>query len=489
MAKITALPVAGPLLGNEALPIVQGAETRRATLDQFAGMLAEFETAREQIRARALLYGIANLADARLFAAEATELAFADGFYREGYTRRPGINQVTNWFAYGDPAAASGRGLPVFGSTAPMLYRPTEGDATFVVEADVPAHNGALQVLASFVGPVLENRVTVYRNEVGIYALQVYNNEQGLQVAAGPTDLTARRMRVAVTIGAGSVSASFDGRPPITIRAKQPAQLLRLWFGTLAQGNGGVLAGYVTRAAFVPYRVSGALLRSMSGGPVTDDEITQLIDQKITTHDNDDRAHALEVTRRAVELADSKTGLWTVKAADGFTGADGSALGNSEVGAIPWVSASGLVRKGGRVQHPTNGFGGAWLNSGAKDGQVEGDLYAGAGEASLYFRINAATSAFFLLQRNGDGGITLNHISGATTTRLAPLLSVPVVAGERFKVRFIGPRIWVFRVVAGEETLLLDVTNTALVNETIHGVRLNGGGSVDSFRVLAREAI
>lgn len=221
---------------------------------------------------------------------------------------------------------------------------------------------------------------------------------------------------------------------------------------------------------------------------MTDEEVTQLIDQKIRTHDNNLEAHDLEATRRQGELADSKTGLWSVKAADTFAGADGSALGNAETGGMPWISPAGLVRKGGRMQHPTGGFGGAWLNSGAKDGQIEADLYPGTKEASLYARLNAATTQWLLLQVAADGTITLNIQFGGTF-RLAPPVALPIVQGARFKIRLVGARIWVFRTVAGVETLLFDVTEPRLMNETIHGARLDGGGSIDNFRILNREAL
>jgi hypothetical protein len=441
-----------------------------------------------RIEARGLLYGLPKDADRRLFAAEGEEAAFADDFYRRGF-RATKLSQVEGVEVPNGMPPIDGRGLLITGDAAFGLYRPNTGDVTVIVEADMPAFDGSVKVLASYVGSLLTENVNINRNGAGTYTMQVVRTGEETLFVAGPTDPTARRMRVAFSIGANRTRVSFAGGGVLSINAPRPVELLRLWLGRLAVGNGNPLDGYITRHALYFHSVSDETLRQMAGAPVTDDEITTLIDQKITTHDNDDRAHALEVTRRAVELADSKTGLWTVKAADSFAGADGSALGNSEVGGIAWASPAGLVRKGGRIQHPTNGFGGAWLNSGAKDGQVEADLYPGTSEASLYFRLNAATTQWLLLQRSADGGITLNLQFEGQTTRLAPLLALPVVAGERFKVRFVGPRIWVFRVVAGEEALLFDVTESRLMNETIHGVRLNGGGSVDNFRVLGREAI
>lgn len=224
---------------------------------------------------------------------------------------------------------------------------------------------------------------------------------------------------------------------------------------------------------------------------MTDEEITSLInekiDQKIKTHDNDRKAHELAEARLAAELTDSKTGLWSIRAADTFSAADG-ALGNTEAGGLAWQQ-NGLVRKDNRLKHPTGGFASAWLLAGVKDGQVEADLYPGTNEAAIYVRLNASLTQWVLLQRRDDGAITLNLQYGGQTTRFAPPVYIPVEAGERFKVRFVGPRIWAFRVLGGVETLLFDVTESRLMNETTHGIRLNGGGSADNFRILEREAI
>lgn len=454
--------------------------------DVFAGLIANRQDVRARMEARGLLYGITNANDARLFAAEATELAFADDYYRTGFVTEK-LASMVGWETSGSPPI-DGRGLFISGNGAAGILRPTNGDVTVIVEADMPAYDATTKVLASYVGSALSDNVNIIRSDTGIYAMQLVRQGQGTLQVVGPTDLSARRMRVAFSIGSRETRVSFAGGNVLTIVSLPPVQLLRLWFGRLALGNGNPLEGYITRAGIFPHTVSNSLLQAMSGGSVTDDEVTQLIDQKIRTHDNNNEAHELEALRRQAELADSKTGLWSVKAADTFAGADGTALGNAETGGMAWTSPAGLVRKTGRVQHPTGGYGGAWLQSGAKDGQVEADLYPGTKEASLYVRLNAATTQWILLQRNADGGITLN-IQIGTTIRLAPLLSVPVVAGERFKVRFVGPRIWVFRGLAGVETLLFDVTEPRLMSETIHGVRLDGGGSADNFRVLNREAL
>lgn len=448
------------------------------------------ETARNTLRteARALIYGIPDRETGRLFAAEGTELAFADNFYREGYLQED-LSQINGWKVNNGPATIDGRGLLVTGNVTPEILMPTTGDVTIVAEVDMPALNALTKVLVSYVGADIFSNVIVYRNDAGYYQMQVVRPGEATLTATGPQDATARRMRFALTIGATTTRISFAGQTVLQITTPRPAVLNRLWLGRQALGYGNSLEGRIVRLATFPFSVDNDLLRTMAGGPVNDYEISELIDQRIRTHDNDSAAHELDASRRRLELADSKTGIWTIKAADTFSGVDGSALGNSETGGLTWTTPAGLVRKGGRVRHPSDGYGGAWLNSGVFDGQVEADLYPGTSEASLYARLNAATTQWILLQRAADGGISLNIQFGGTTTRLAPLLSRPVVAGERYKIRFIGPRIWVFRVVSGVEELLFDVTESRLSTEVIHGVRLNGGGSIDNFRILQREAI
>lgn len=487
MAKISQLPAAGPLIGNEALPIVQGDESRRVTFDQFRDMLDQSEAARERIRARALLFGIANAAEARLFAAEATEVSFADAVFRSGYASASTFAALPSADVSGDPPIG-GLGVALSDAVTVGLFRPAMGDVTVIVELDVPAFDGTAIYLASFVGDMLESRVAVYRSDTGIFALQVYHPVLGLRYVAGPQDSNARRIRVAFTVGPKLTRVSFDGGAVLSVAIDRPPTLLRLWMGRLSRGYLPAMKGYCIRAAIYPRTVSDTLLMQMAGGPVTDDEIAATVAQTLAAHDHDIDSHGLTPLRQQVDLAESKTGLWSIKAADSFTGNDGSALGNAEVGGLAWQH-NGLVRKGGRIQHPSGGYASAWLDTGNADGQVEADLYPGTSEASLYARLNATQTQWLLLQRASDGSVTLNLQFAGQTTRLAIPVAIPVVAGERFKMRFIGPRIWVFRIVDGVETLLFDVTEKRLMTEKIHGVRLNGGGSADNFRILARESI
>jgi len=219
---------------------------------------------------------------------------------------------------------------------------------------------------------------------------------------------------------------------------------------------------------------------------VTDAEIETLIDEKIRVHDQDPYAHALAELQLRLQLAESKTGMWSVVAADTFAGS--GALGSTPVGNLPW-STNGLERVNDRIRHPTDGFAAAWLNAAMADGQIEANLYPGGNEASLYVRLNAALNQWLILQRSSTGSIRLFIQWAGTTIPLVPAVSRPVVDGERYKIRFLGADIWVFRMFDGEEEFLFSVSESRLSGETIHGIRLNGGGSVDDYKILKREAI
>ncbi len=487
MSKITALPAAGLLTGDEFLPLVQEGETRRATLDQFGGMLSRYEAARERIRARALLFGITSQAEARLFAAEAIETSFADHVYRHGYSQSA-LADFAGWEVYGGPFLIDGRGLHVANGITPAIGISSPGEVTVIVEADVPAFDGTSKVLASYVGDMIESRVALYRSDTGIWAGLLYHPTEGMKFVPGPYSPGAGRMRAAFTVSDKLTRFCFGGGEILSIATKRPPTLLRLWLGWSALGFGSALDGQFVRAAIYPHGVTDEQLRAMTGGPALDDETTTLIDSRIRTHDNDRDAHELAVLRRQSELADSKTGTWTLRAADSFTGTDGSAMGNTEVGNLPW-SAGTLVRKGGRMRDKNDGFAGSFITTGYADGQIEADLYPGSSEASLQFRMNAATSMCWLLQRTADGGVTLFIQWQGATLRATQPIAVPVQLGERYKVRFIGPRIWVFRIYGGVETLLFDVTDARLMTETLAGIRLNGGGSADNFLYRSREAL
>lgn len=469
--------------------------TAAADIPAFSALISAGMEKRARLEARAALYGIADEATARLWGAEATEVAFSDDVYRDGYATAASFSALPDIDTAG-PVPIDGRGLLVEGETAVGVVRPAPGDVTFIVEVDMPAFDGTqstdgtLRVLGSYVGDVLESRVVVFRSVTGIYALQVYNGVQGIQTIGDLQDYSARRMKVAVTVGPKLTKASFDGRPPVASVADHPATLLRLWFGRLAKGQGDPLNGRVLRSAIYPFAVDDELLRAMSGADVTDDEVTALIEERIATHDSDSAAHGLVVTRADLERADSKTGLWTTKAADDFNGADGP-LTTTPTGGFAWTAIGGnqLSRIGNVARTPDNTLRGSYVQAGVPNGQVEADLAPGNNEASLYIRFQS-NGNYLLLQRKPEGFIGLyRFVSGASTIISPASIYRAVVAGERFKVRFVGPRIWVFRVVSGVEELLFDVTEPAFQTVGSHGLRLAGTGSADNFRILNREAL
>ncbi|WP_294275776.1 hypothetical protein [uncultured Sphingomonas sp.] len=484
MAKISQFPAAGPLLGDEALPIVQGNESRRVTLDRFRDLLDKSEGARERIRARAFVYGIANPAEARLFAAEATELSFADEVYRHGYAQAPSFAALPGAEIYGAPPI-TGRGVRLSDAATIGIGRPVSGDVTVMVEIDMPAFNGDAVTLASFVGDMIESRVAIYRSDTATYALQLQHPVQGLTFVPGPQDYAARRMRVAFCIGQKMTRVSFDGGPVTTLVADRPPSLLRLWLGRLAFGYIPALDGYCVRAMIYSRSVGDALLREIAGGEIVDDEVAMLVDQKIASHDHDQDGHDLALLRQQADLTESKTGLWTVRAADTFTRSDGP-LGKTEIGGMTW--SQNLAVRGNRIREPNGGFAGAFFDTGYADGQLEADLYPASGEASLYFRLDGG-SRYWLLQRTPDGGLALYIAFDADPVPVGQPYAVPVRDGDRFKVRLVGARIWVFHIFGGVETLVYDITDTRCLTYTSVGVRLNGGGSADNIRFLSREAI
>ncbi len=487
MARLSALPAATPLVGNEVLPVVQDGQTRGATVASFQSMLVDAAAFRDRAAARGLLYGLAADRDRRLFAAEAIESAFADGVYRSGFTPAADFAGLGDVDVDGAPLQIDGRGLLVNGNVAAGLVRPASGDVTVAIEVDMPAHDGKLRVLAAYVGSILESRVAVYRSDTGTYALQL-QNAAGFQFVPGPTDLTARRMRVAFTIGAKMTRASFAGGPVVSIVADRPTGLLRLWMGRLAKGVGEPLNGRVLRVARLPFEVSDATLRALSGEPMTDDEVMGLIDQRLATRDND--ATSPDAITSRADLIEAKTGLWTPAAADPFTGADG-VLTTAPTGGQAWVAVSGnpLHRIGGVARTPDGALRGTYLATGVRDGQLEADLQPGTAEASLYLRFQS-NGNYLLFQRKPEGFVGLwRFVNGASVIISPPATYRPVVAGERFKVRFVGPRIWAFRVVDGTEEPLFDVTENAFLTSGNHGLRLAGTGSADNFRLLQREAL
>ena len=222
---------------------------------------------------------------------------------------------------------------------------------------------------------------------------------------------------------------------------------------------------------------------------MTDEETLALINQQIRVHDHDPDAHALENLRLRVELAESIAGMWNVKAADPFNGADGP-LTTAPTGGQAWTAIGGaqLSRINNVARTPDGALRGTYLQAAAPDGQVEADLSPGDGEASIYIRFQS-NGNYLLLQRKPGGFIGLYRFVGGPSSIIFPAIYRPVIAGERFKVRFVGDRIWVFRIVNGVEELLVDFVEPMFATAGSHGLRLSGTGSADNFRILQREAI
>lgn len=226
--------------------------------------------------------------------------------------------------------------------------------------------------------------------------------------------------------------------------------------------------------------------------PQVDEEIIALVEQRVTTHDNDPEAHGLAVLRRQVELIDSCTGLWSLSAADPFDGPDGL-FTTAPTGGQTWTAIGGsqLSRAGGKAVTSDGNLRGTYLVASVPNGQVEADLASGSGasEASLYIRFQS-NGNYLLLQRKPDGFVGLFRVVGGVTAVISPpSIARPVMVGERFKVRFVGSKIWVLWVAGGVEELLFDVTEAQFATAGSHGLRLLGTGSADNFRILKREAL
>lgn len=415
-----------------------------------------------------------------------------------------GTDGILLWGAQFEPGGVASDLVPTTttaatseGDNAALLFAP-DGDFTVFVEADVPALAGAANILASVVGPVLEARIVIYRNEPGAYVLQVYNSG-GLLTATAQSEPGAHRVRAAFSSEAGQTRACFNGGDIVTITAPRPFGLLRAWAGALALNQGDELDGDV-RSLLVHRRAStDTELRRMTLDPSTllssdisrnERVVTALIEEALTAHGNDQQPHDLPRIKRTADLAEAKTGLWSVVASDTFTGANG-ALTTTETGAKTWIALGGnaIHRIGGVAKSPDGSLRGTAFLTGFKDGQLEADLNPGTSHAGLYFRWDSIGNHLYI-QRNADGAIAISKFIGGAVTLLAQTAYPIFVAGERWKIRYVGPRVWVFRIVAGVETLIFDVTETQWQDKTGVGIRLESAtATADNFRVLGREAL
>ncbi|MFQ3666189.1 MAG: hypothetical protein SNJ79_09210, partial [Sphingomonadaceae bacterium] len=94
-----------------------------------------------------------------------------------------------------------------------------------------------------------------------------------------------------------------------------------------------------------------------------------------------------------------------------------------------------------------------------------------------------------LLVQRTPTGIGLFRFVGGPTETIAPPFLVPSAPDERIKVRFIGDRLWVLRVVGEHEQVVHDVIEPQFRTATRHGLRIRADGWADGFEVLSREAL
>lgn len=373
----------------------------------------------------------------------------------------------------------------------PSLDFAPSGDFTIYAEAEMPAPRSTADAIIAITSATETHRVVVYRDASNNYVLQVTTPE-AQQVFPGPFYADSRIVRVAISRAGNRISACFDGGAILSTVTLFPENLSKVWIGLAGSTLGSELNGFVRAAWAYPRAMTDAELQAITiaGNRATPASTTEtLIEEALLTHSNDTIAHEVESVKRTAELADSKAGLWAIVASDTFTGVSG-ALTTTEVGGLAWVSPDGnaIHRIGGVAKSPVDNLRGTLVTTTYSDGQVEGDLVPGTGEASLYFRWKQ-NGDYLMLQRGSTGAIGLKKFIGGTATDIAPVRYLPVEAGERYKVRFVGSRIWVFRIVGGVETIMFDVIETQWQTEKMFGLRVNGTGSVDNFRLLGRGEI
>ncbi|WP_294319712.1 hypothetical protein [uncultured Sphingomonas sp.] len=371
---------------------------------------------------------------------------------------------------------------------ASIAFAP-DGDFTIFAAVDMRRAETLENAIFSLIGTAPSDRVMLLRDAAGRLALEVMNAGAARR-AVGPVH-AGGALRCAVSVRGPQVTAVFNGTTVLTLAVTRPAVLRTLWLGIRGTAE-AALNGAIRALLTLPRSLTQEELLDMTNFPrsltASDGTDTEAVRQMMIAHANDDATHGLGATRTAMAIADSKTGLWSIAATDAFTGTDGTPLGNTETGGFAWVNGNGIQRIGGRAKQPGGAFSGGAVDTTFSDGQIEADLYPGNGEASLVFRSNANFNQYFLLQRGGDGTVRLAYVF-AQTELLSPLISMPVVAGERWKVRFCGPSILVYRIVAATETLIFEARDTRLATNVRHGFRLSGSGAVDNFRLLKRESL
>jgi hypothetical protein len=222
---------------------------------------------------------------------------------------------------------------------------------------------------------------------------------------------------------------------------------------------------------------------------MNEDDVRRLIDERIAVHNHDLSSHDLAVLRRHVDLIGSAVGRWTIVAADTFTGAV-SPLKTTEVGNLAWQFFSGLPlqRSGGAARSIDGELRVGYVAAGTPDGQVEANLTPGNNQANLYLRYHSPGN-YMMLGRGADGFIGLyRSLDGVQSLMEPPLYRLPAT-GERFRARMVGDRVWIFRTAGDFDELLFHATEASLRTAGTHGIRVIGTGTVDDFRILAREAL
>lgn len=220
------------------------------------------------------------------------------------------------------------------------------------------------------------------------------------------------------------------------------------------------------------------------------EELLKIVRDAIDCHGNDRQAHSVDNIFKRLDILESKSGVWTVKSADNFSGPNGP-LTNAPTGDQAWTAVGGqqLYRISNIAKTPDGTLRGSYIASGVTDGQVEADLLPGNKESSLYVRFQS-NGNYLLLQRKPEGFVGLYRFQFGASTLISPAsLFRSVVPGERFKVRFVGPRIWVFRVIGNVEELLIDISESAFQTIGNHGLRLDGTGGAANFKILQREIL
>lgn len=210
--------------------------------------------------------------------------------------------------------------------------------------------------------------------------------------------------------------------------------------------------------------------------------------RELVAHNQDPDAHNLAEVESRLATLEGTAGIWAVAARDSFSGADGP-LTQTDTGQpwLAWLPPNLPYHMGGKCVTPDGGTRGAIIEDTFANGQIEADLAPGNSVAGLYFRYKDAVNHMFASRLQDGFGISrqVDDIS----TSLFPSIFIPYTPGERLKVRFIGPTIWLFRIFGGLEEQVAVVQDQHWIDQTRYGVRVTGTASADNFRLLSREGL